>query len=308
MKVRGRSLAAGHPGILVVTLLVAAASLTAGQFELPLGRDRASELFGAHPAVAGEVLVAFRPQPDFARLRADLDADADAIVGDGRVWRVRSRSKNIGALLNLLAARRDIVYAEPNYILQTTRIPDDSRFPELWGLRNIGQVINGTPGTAGVDISAAPAWDGAIGARTAVVGIVDTGIEYLHPDLAANVWSAPASFTVTVGGQAITCAAGTHGFNAINRTCDPLDDHFHGTHVSGTVGAVGNNGIGVAGVNWLANMMGLKFLSASGSGSLGDALNAIEFAIQTKRRSAPRLTSGAVEQLGGRRVFSSAVR
>jgi hypothetical protein len=93
MKVRGRSLAAGHPGTLVVALLVAAASLTAGQFELPLGRDRSSELFGAHPAVTGEVLVAFRPQPDFARLRADLDADADAIVGDGRVWRVRSRSK-----------------------------------------------------------------------------------------------------------------------------------------------------------------------------------------------------------------------
>jgi subtilisin family serine protease/predicted Rdx family selenoprotein len=282
MKVRGRSLAAGHPGILVVALLVAAASLTAGQFELPLGRDRSSELFGAHPAVTGEVLVAFRPQPDFARLRTDLDAEADAIVGDGRVWRVRSRSKKIGALLNLLAARRDVLYAEPNYILHTTREPNDPRFPELWGLRNIGQVINGTPGTAGVDISAAPAWDVAIGARTTVVGIVDTGIDYLHPDLAANVWSAPAAFTVTVGGQAITCAAGTHGFNAINRTCDPLDDHFHGTHVSGTVGAVANNAIGVAGVNWLANMIGLKFLSASGSGSLGDALNAIEFAIQAK--------------------------
>ena len=79
------------------------------------------------------------------------------------------------------------------------------------------------------------------------------GIDHTHPDLAGNVWSAPASFSVTIGGQTITCAAGTHGFNAINRTCDPFDDHFHGTHVAGTIGAVGNNGVGVAGVNWFAN-------------------------------------------------------
>ncbi len=282
MKVRSRRFGAGHPGGLVVALLVVAASLAAGQFELPLEQDRSSELFGAHMVSPGEVLVAFRARPDFARLRADLDAESDAVVGDGRVWRVRSRSRSVGALLNALAARRDVVYAEPNYILHTTREPDDPRFPELWGLRNIGQVVGGVPGTPGADVSAPAAWDVAIGSRTMVVGVVDTGIDYSHPDLAGNVWSAPAPFTVTIGGQAVTCAAGSHGFNAINRTCDPLDDHFHGTHVSGTIGAVGNNGAGVVGVNWLANMMGLKFLASNGSGSLADALNAIEFAVQAK--------------------------
>jgi len=128
--------------------------------------------------------------------------------------------------------------------------PDDPRFPELWGLRNIGQIIAGTPGAPGADIQAVPAWDVAIGSRNAVVGIVDTGIDYSHPDLAGNVWSAPASFSVTIGGRTITCAAGTHGFNAIARSCDPFDDNKHGTHVAGTIGAVATTAVGVAGVNW----------------------------------------------------------
>src|SRR5204862_4204226 len=137
-------------------------------------------------------------------------------------------------------------------------------------------------GTPGADIHAVPAWDRALGSRNTVVGIVDTGIDYTHPDLAANVWSAPRTFTLNVGGLTITCAAGTHGFNAITRSCDPFDDHFHGTHVGGTIGAAGNNGVGVVGVNWYASLMGLKFLSANGSGTLADAVNAIEFAIQAK--------------------------
>src|SRR5215471_20132258 len=137
MKVRGGNFGAHRPGAWLVAVIVAVASLTAGQYELPLGADRSSELFGTHRVSAGEVLVAFRPRPDLARLRADLDADADAIVGDGRVWRVHSRSRKVGALLNALAARRDVVYAEPNYVLYTTREPNDPRFPELWGLKNI---------------------------------------------------------------------------------------------------------------------------------------------------------------------------
>ena len=78
------------------------------------------------------------------------------------------------------------------------------------------------------------------------------------------MWSAPAPFTVTIGGVALTCPAGTHGFNALAFSCDPMDDHLHGTHVAGTIGAAGNNAIGVVGVNWTARLMGIKFLDASG--------------------------------------------
>jgi subtilisin family serine protease len=240
------------------------------------------ELYRGRPVVAGEVLVALRPNADPARLRVAVDADSDSLVGAGRLWHARSRSRNVAALIGMLSARSDVLYAEPNYILYAVREPNDARFPELWGLRNLGQIVKGIAGVPDDDIHAVPAWDKAIGSRNAVVGIVDTGIDYSHPDLAANVWSAPASFTVTIAGRAITCAAGTHGFNAITKTCDPFDDHFHGTHVSGTIGASADNGIGVAGINWYASLMGLKFLSASGTGSLTDAINAIEFAIQAK--------------------------
>jgi subtilisin family serine protease len=228
------------------------------------------------------VIVALRPNADRARLRTAVDADDDSPVGAGHLWRVRSRSRSVAALVAMLSARSDVIYAEPNYIVSTTREPNDPRFPEIWGLRNLGQVVNGSAGIPGDDIHAVSAWDKGLGSANFVVGIVDTGVDYSHPDLAANVWSAPADFTVSIAGRTIACAAGTHGYNAIARTCDPFDDHFHGTHVSGTIGASGDNGIGVTGINWHASIMGLKFLSASGTGSLSDAINAIEFAIQAK--------------------------
>ena len=96
------------------------------------------------------------------------------------------------------------------------------------------------------------------------------------------MWSAPSAFTVNIESRPITCPPGSHGFNAITLACDPMDDHNHGTHVAGTIGASGGNGIGVVGVNWTTKLMGLKFLDASGSGSVADAINAIQFAIQAR--------------------------
>jgi subtilisin family serine protease len=151
--------------------------------------------------------------------------------------------------------------------------------------------VGGRAGTANADIHATSAWGVATGSRANVVAVVDTGVDYTHSDLAANIWSAPIAFTVTVGGATIACAAGTHGFNAIAKSCDPRDDNNHGTHVSGTIGSVGNNALGVTGVNWTASMMGAKFLDSTGSGTTADAINAIEFTIQAKNAFAS--TAGA---------------
>ncbi len=238
------------------------------------------------PAVAREVLVKLRspfPGVRIAQLTSGLDPEGMEAVGRSGIFRFRSRSFRAAALIAALSRRPDVEYAEPNFVVSTFEEPNDPLFPQLWGLKNIGQSVNGgPPGTPGADTRATEGWDIALGTRSNVVAVIDTGIDYNHPDLAANIWSAPAPFTVVIGGVSITCQGGTHGFNAIARTCDPMDDHNHGTHVSGTIGAVGNNAVGVAGVNWVSSIMGLKFLSASGSGTIADAADAMDFAIQVK--------------------------
>lgn len=253
-------------------------------FAFPLRAQNKTEFFQGQQVTAQEVLVKFRAAnlERLAQVGAALDLDIVKAVGGIGVLLMHSRSKDVSTLLGVLARRDDVAYAEPNYVVTAINIPNDPRFTELYGLQNTGQPILGRPGVPGADISAVPAWDITTGSRANVVAVVDTGIDYTHPDLADNVWSAPADFTVTIGNLIITCVAGTHGFNAITNTCDPRDDNNHGTHVSGTIGAVGNNTLGVAGVNWTANIMGVKFLNDRGSGTTSDAINAVEFVVQAK--------------------------
>lgn len=243
-----------------------------------------TELFHGNEAVAGEVLVKFRAATPQVVNQAEIDENIDEseYLGDTHIMRFHSKSKNVDTLINELSRRADVEFAEPNYIVHAIAIPNDPSFSQLWGLQNTGQPILGITGKPGADISAPLAWDISTGSTANVVAVIDTGVDYTHPDLAANIWSAPANFTVTIGGRSITCPAGSHGFNAIINSCDPMDDNDHGTHVSGTIGATGNNGAGVVGVNWKASIMGSKFLDASGSGTLANAINAIEFVIQTK--------------------------
>src|SRR5437879_3957859 len=247
------------------------------------GKDK-TEFFQGKEAAANEVLVKFRTTTFQSVLQAQTaeEIDESEWVGGTGLLRLHSSRKNVATLVSELSARSDVEYAEPNYIVHTTAIPNNPRFGELWGLQNTGQTIQGFPGIPDADISATAAWDISTGSRANVAAVIDTGIDYRHPDLAANVWSAPAAFTVTIGGQSITCPAGSHGFNAITNVCDPLDDNNHGSHVSGTIGAVRNNGTGVVGVNWTASIMGSKFINASGSGTTANAINAIEFTVQAK--------------------------
>ena len=251
----------------------------------PLWAQHKIEPFNGQEVVANEVLIKFKSVPSdqiLSQAKSAQDLDSVEGIGSGDVLKFHSRSKNVAALIRELSARVDVLYVEPNFIMHTTQVPNDTFFSNLWGLKNTGQVIGGVTGKPGADISATSAWDVSTGSRANVVGVVDSGLDYNHVDLAANVWSAPSSFTVTIGGTQINCAAGTHGFNAIVNVCDPLDDNSHGTHVSGTIGAVGNNNQGVVGVNWIASIMGLKFLDSGGSGATSNAINAIEFAIQAK--------------------------
>ena len=168
----------------------------------------------------------------------------------------------------------NVAYAEPNYIVHTFGAPNDTSYPQLWGLKNTGQVFGGVASKAGSDIKAEQAWAVTTGSTSVVVGVIDTGVDYTHPDLAGNFWNNPGG----IGG----CPAGTHGYNAVTNSCDPRDDNKHGTHVAGTIGAMGNNTLGVVGVNWKTQIMGLKFMDATGQGTTADAIEAIEFAIKAK--------------------------
>jgi subtilisin family serine protease len=257
--------------------------------------DRAVELVNGREAISGEVLVKFRdtPRPDqLNAIRGLADAQSMRPLGRSGVQRLQSRSMSATTLLQQLANHPDILYAEPNYLIHTFAEPNEPAFPYLWGLFNTGQSVNnGWGGIAGADIHAVPAWDLSFGSTTQVVAVIDTGIDYRHPDLADNMWSAPASFQVTIEDTTITCQAGTHGFNVIARTCNPQDDHEHGTHVSGTIGASGNNGQGIVGVNWITQLMGIKILDENGSGTMSDAIAGVDLAIQAQQAFAT--TSGA---------------
>jgi uncharacterized repeat protein (TIGR01451 family) len=240
----------------------------------------AGRLQSTGSAVPGEVLIKVQAGAS-AGAMAGILAEADegqrlASVGSGAIWRMRSKRKNAEALVMALQKNPQVVYAEPNYIVRLVATPNDPLFTSLWGLKNTGQVIGGATGFGGSDIDAEPAWSVTTGSASIVIGVIDTGVDYNHPDLVANMWSNP-------GGKGnVACAAGTHGFNAITGTCDPMDNHYHGTHVAGTIGAVGSNGVGVTGVNWTTSIMALKFLDWDGYGTTADAIAAIDFAVQAK--------------------------
>ena len=172
-----------------------------------------------------------------------------------------------------------VAYAERNWVVKAIATPNDPRFPELYGLHNTGQ----TGGTADADIDATEAWDNSVGSSSVVVGIIDTGIDYNHEDLAANAWVNPNEIPGNgIDDDANGVIDDVHGFNAINNTGDPLDDHDHGTHCAGTIGAVGGNGVGVAGVNWEVQLMGIKFLNAGGSGTTDGAIASVNYAVMMR--------------------------
>lgn len=168
---------------------------------------------------------------------------------------------------------------EGDAIVHHMSLPDDPAFVDglLWGLRNTGQ----GGGIAGTDISATDGWGSRSRAGGVVIGVVDSGIHTSHEDLAANLWTNPGE----IAGNGVDDDGNGYiddlfGIDTILDSGQLLDDNSHGTHVSGTIGAEGNNGIGTVGVAWEVQLMGLKFLSAFGSGAISDAMEGIQYARQ----------------------------
>jgi subtilisin family serine protease len=172
----------------------------------------------------------------------------------------------------------EVLYAEPNFRLHLTgedpvrNLPNDFDFDKLWSLRNTDQ-----PG--GADIRAVEAWHYGTGSRRVKVAVIDTGMDYFHPDLAANIETTgdiPGNGTDDDGNG---YADDVHGYDFVSHDGDPLDDHDHGTHVAGIIGAVGDNNIGISGVCWNVTLMALKAFNEAGDASMDNVVEAIEYAI-----------------------------
>ena len=176
----------------------------------------------------------------------------------------------------------NVEYAEPNYIVHAFSIPlnKDTYFDSLWGLNNTGQTVNGTAGTVDADIDAPEAWDKTTGSTDVVIAVIDTGVAYNHPDLSENIWTNTMETSCTNGlddddnGYVDDC----NGWDFIDTDNDPSDYDSHGTHVAGTIAAVGDNSTGISGVMWQAKIMPLRFLDIRGFGSTSDAISAILYA------------------------------
>ncbi|MFT7671028.1 MAG: subtilisin family serine protease, partial [Planctomycetota bacterium] len=170
-----------------------------------------------------------------------------------------------------------VEYAEPNWIQRTNQVPNDTYFNLQWGIRNTGQTIQGSPGVSDADIDGDQAWDITNGAANFVVGNVDTGVDWDHPDLAANIWSNPGEVANNgVDDDGNGYVDDTRGWDFYDNDKDPNDAEGHGSHTSGTTGAVGNNGTGVAGVAWACKIMPMRFLGPDG-GFTSDAILAMQY-------------------------------
>jgi len=169
----------------------------------------------------------------------------------------------------------NVEYAEPNYLIRKAAIPDDPLFPSQWNL---------------TQISAPRAWDTFTGSNATdskIIAVLDTGIDYTHPDLIANLWINPGEINGNDldddGNGIVDDYYGARFKEGYPTSGDPMDDDTadsHGTHVSGIIAASGNNGTGVTGINWKARIMAVKFLHGpEGYGELSDALLGIEYAL-----------------------------
>lgn len=221
--------------------------------------------------VAGEVLVKFRDHPDLAAL--PLAAKSSALAPGRGLHLVRlAAGVTVGDALAELWRRADVEYAEPNFIVHKSALPNDPLFSLQWALPKIKATL---------------AWERQTGSSGVIVAVLDSGVDYTHPDLLDNLWQNPAEASGTSGvdddGNGIVDDIYGVNYNDPATTGDPLDDDTdaaHGTAVSGVIGAVGDNNAGVTGVSWNVRIMAVKFLQgAAGEGAISDAIKGVDYAI-----------------------------
>lgn len=216
--------------------------------------------------VPGELLVRFEPGVGAATAsavleEAGLEAEEELPVPDLELVELSPGTAVRDAAAEL-ERRRAVRYAEPNFRLTRSAAPNDPRFGLLWGLENTGQVVRGVAGRPGADVAAVPAWDVETGRRAVRVAVADDGVAISHPDLRANVLTALDRDFVDADGNA----------------SPPGSTDFHGTHVAGVIGAVGNNGRGVTGVSRRVGLVPLRIFDSFGRTTTARIVKAYAYA------------------------------
>lgn len=260
--------------------------------------------------VPGEILVKVKAghMGKFLAKKSLLGAEVKKEMNthSGQFLLLKSNSKSTLGLLSELQDLDEVQYAEPNYIYKaiastqslesilfgsksenhSSMAPTDPLYGKLWGLKNTGANEpdrNGgtstTPGVAGADTDAEKGWAITTGSKKVTIAIIDTGIDYNHPDLRNQIWTNEKEIADNgIDDDNNGYIDDIHGWNAFAKNGNPMDGNAHGTHCAGTIGAEHNNGIGVAGVMSDVTLVAVKFLSDEGSGSLADAVVAIDYA------------------------------
>jgi subtilisin family serine protease len=249
-----------------------------------------------------EVLVRFKPGVPLDRIRSIAARNHDFM--DDEIESVRGLvsiddldNADAEVVAKQYGAMSDLVdYAEVNYRIElddpsnipATRDalyrdrpanqPNDPEFENQWALNNVGQ----DGGKRDAHIAALKAWLKTQGSDEVVVAVLDTGVNYTHPDLHTNMWLRPDSVP-EYNDDEIGRIDDLHGFDADANAGDPMDDNGHGTHCAGIIGAEGDNDEGIAGINWKVQIMPLKFLGRGGFGSTKNAIEAINYAIDRKK-------------------------
>ena len=183
---------------------------------------------------------------------------------NGSLSLIRNESKmSLRELADQLALDPSVDYVEPNYIVRHSGVPNDPKWNKQWALPKI---------------DAAKAWDSAVGSDSVIVAVIDTGIDYNHPDLQGNIWKNPGEIAGNkIDDDGNGYVDDVYGWDFCNKDNNPMDGDSHGTHVAGTIAAATNNGVSVAGVSWHASLVALKFLSDEGWGSVADAIDAVAY-------------------------------
>ena len=241
----------------------------------PAGASASSDRYAE-----GEIIVRFAPGVSIA--------SAERRVTERLGGRVRASYPRLGGLavvdldpgmsvqeaVDAYSADPGILLAQPNYEYHPAVFPNDRYFDDQWGLHNTGHY-----GIADADIDAPEAWDVETGSASVVVAVIDTGVDYEHPDLAGNMWKNPGE----VPGDGIDddhngYVDDVYGVDTYGLDGDPMDSYGHGTHVAGILGAGGNNTIGVSGVNWDVSVMALRVSDDDGTMWDSTVIEAIDYA------------------------------